>query len=113
MRDRSWMTGSHPERRRGSPPGAAPLSRPHLDVRPAPARPNQTGGRLGSTNKKEEFTAMKALIRNLVVREEGQDLVEYALLAALLSIVSITALLALGPTIANVWTQINAAISGA
>jgi Flp pilus assembly pilin Flp len=49
---------------------------------------------------------MKALIRNLVVREEGQDLVEYALLAALLSIVSITALLALGPTIANVWTQI-------
>jgi Flp pilus assembly pilin Flp len=54
---------------------------------------------------------MKALLRNLVVREEGQDLVEYALLAALLSIVSIVALQTLGPTIANVWTRINDAIT--
>jgi Flp pilus assembly pilin Flp len=52
------------------------------------------------------------MFRNLIVREEGQDLVEYALLAALLSIVSIAALQLLGPTIANVWTQIEAAISG-
>jgi Flp pilus assembly pilin Flp len=52
---------------------------------------------------------MKAL-HNLLVREEGQDLVEYALLAALLSIVSIVALQALGPVIANVWTRIQAAI---
>lgn len=55
---------------------------------------------------------MKALIRNLVVREEGQDLVEYALLAALLSIVSIAALTTLGPVIATVWTRIENAISG-
>jgi len=54
---------------------------------------------------------MKALLRNLVVREEGQDLVEYALLAALLSIVSIVALTALGPVISNVWDRINTAIS--
>jgi pilus assembly protein Flp/PilA len=54
---------------------------------------------------------MKAILRNLIVREEGQDLVEYALLAALLSIVSIAALTILGPTIANVWTRIEAAIS--
>lgn len=55
---------------------------------------------------------MKAL-KNFIVREEGQDLVEYALLAALLSIVSIAALQLLGPTIAAVWTQINGAIEGA
>ncbi len=55
---------------------------------------------------------MKAL-KNFIVREEGQDLVEYALLAALLSIVSIAALQLLGPTIAAVWTQINDAINGA
>ena len=55
---------------------------------------------------------MKALFRNLVVQEEGQDLVEYALLAALLSIVSIAALQVLGPVIANVWTSISGAISG-
>jgi len=56
---------------------------------------------------------MKALLRNLVVREEGQDLVEYALLAALLSIVSIVALQALGPTISAVWDRINTAIKDA
>jgi Flp pilus assembly pilin Flp len=54
---------------------------------------------------------MKAL-KNFIVAEEGQDLVEYALLAALLSIVSIIALQTLGPTIAAVWTTINGAISG-
>jgi Flp pilus assembly pilin Flp len=52
---------------------------------------------------------MKAL-KNFIVREEGQDLVEYALLAALLSIVSIVTLQTLGPTIAAVWTSINNAI---
>lgn len=52
---------------------------------------------------------MKAL-KNFIVAEEGQDLVEYALLAALLSIVSIVTLQTLGPTIAAVWTAINAAI---
>ena len=56
---------------------------------------------------------MKALLRNLVVREEGQDLVEYALLAALLSIVSIASLQILGPTISTVWDKINTAISSA
>ncbi len=49
-------------------------------------------------------------IKNFVVAEEGQDLVEYALLAALLSIVSIAALKLLGPKIALVWTNINAAL---
>ena len=56
---------------------------------------------------------MKALLRNLVVREEGQDLVEYALLAALLSIVSILSLQALGPTISLVWDKINNTIQDA
>ena len=49
-------------------------------------------------------------IKNFVVAEEGQDLVEYALLAALLSIVSIAALKLLGPKIALVWTNINNAL---
>jgi pilus assembly protein Flp/PilA len=65
----------------------------------------------GEVREKKEFTRMKALLRNLVIREEGQDLVEYALLAALLSIVSILALTNLGPVISNVWDRINTAIS--
>ena len=52
---------------------------------------------------------MQAL-KNLFVREEGQDLVEYALLAALLSVVSITILTTLGQSIAAVWDQINQAL---
>ena len=42
-------------------------------------------------------------LKNFIAREEGQDLVEYALLAALLSIVSIAALKTLGPKIAKTW----------
>jgi len=49
---------------------------------------------------------MQAL-KNFVAAEEGQDLVEYALLAALLSIVSITTLKVLGPKIAATWTTIS------
>jgi pilus assembly protein Flp/PilA len=52
---------------------------------------------------------MQAL-KNFIVREEGQDLVEYALLAALLSVVSITILTTLGGSIASVWNRINAAL---
>jgi pilus assembly protein Flp/PilA len=44
---------------------------------------------------------------SFVVSEEGQDLVEYALLAALLSIVSIATLKVLGPKIAATWTNIS------
>jgi len=46
--------------------------------------------------------------KNFIVREDGQDLVEYALLAALLSIASITALKVLGPKIALTWDKISA-----
>ncbi len=52
---------------------------------------------------------MKAL-QNFIVREDGQDLVEYALLAALLSIVSIVALQSLGGVIAGIWGTIEAAL---
>ena len=49
-------------------------------------------------------------VKNFIAREEGQDLVEYALLAALLSIVSIAALKTLGPQIAATWGKITTAL---
>jgi Flp pilus assembly pilin Flp len=49
---------------------------------------------------------MKAL-KNFIVAEEGQDLVEYALLAALLAVVSIVALVPLGEAIRDLWTNIQ------
>ena len=50
-------------------------------------------------------------IRQLLAREEGQDLIEYAMLVALIAIVAMVGVIALGNTIYNVfWTQIGSAI---
>ena len=50
-------------------------------------------------------------IRQLLAREEGQDLMEYGLLAALIAIVAMVGVSTLGSTIYNVfWTQIGAAL---
>ena len=49
-------------------------------------------------------------LKNFIAQEDGQDLVEYALLAALLSIVSIGALKILGPNISAQWDKISAAL---
>ena len=50
--------------------------------------------------------SMRRLIRRLVVDDSGQDLIEYALLAALLAVVSISALEALSPLIPKIFAQI-------
>ena len=51
-------------------------------------------------------------LRTFVVKEEeGQTLVEYALLLVLIAIVVIAALLLLGPVIADVFNNINANLS--
>ena len=44
----------------------------------------------------------------VVKEEEGQTLIEYALIIVLIAIVVIAALTILGPTIANVFTKISA-----
>ncbi len=44
-------------------------------------------------------------------REEGQGLVEYALILVLVAIVVIAILMVLGPTIGNVFSQIVSALS--
>ena len=47
------------------------------------------------------------LLRRFVRKEEGQDMIEYALLAGFLSISSIITLLALGPAINDIWVVIQ------
>ncbi len=51
------------------------------------------------------------LIARVAEREEGQDLVEYALILVFISIASIAALTALGPQIAAIYTQISDALA--
>jgi Flp pilus assembly pilin Flp len=50
----------------------------------------------------------------LVTRdEEGQDMIEYALLAALISIVAIVMILAIGPYIQNTFADVANALKSA
>jgi len=54
---------------------------------------------------------MTTLISNLLAflrrDEEGQTLVEYGLLLALIAIVVIAALIILGPTVSGIFTSVN------
>lgn len=53
---------------------------------------------------------MKALIIRFVRQEEGQNLVEYALLAGLVAIVAIAALGTIGENVNNIFTAVMNAL---
>jgi pilus assembly protein Flp/PilA len=55
------------------------------------------------------FMQLSAYKENLAVRlerEEGQDMIEYALLAALISIVAIAIILLIGPYLQNLFEDV-------
>ena len=47
----------------------------------------------------------------LVFKEDGQGLVEYALILVLVAIVVIAALMILGPVVGNMFSKINSSLS--
>lgn len=53
---------------------------------------------------------MKALIARFVREEEGQDIIEYALLAAFISIIAIVAIQAIGTAVNAQYVAIEDAI---
>jgi len=53
---------------------------------------------------------MKNLIQRFIREEDGQDLIEYAMLAALISIFAIATLRLIGPSIVTVFTDVDAAL---
>ena len=53
---------------------------------------------------------MKAL-RRLFKRDEGQDMIEYAVLAAFISIVAIAVIRLIGPLLTTIYTNIQNALS--
>ncbi len=55
---------------------------------------------------------MERLFADLRGRDEGQDLIEYALLAALLAVLSIGGLTLLGSRIGLLWTRVLEAFGG-
>jgi pilus assembly protein Flp/PilA len=56
---------------------------------------------------------MKNLIARFIHEEEGQDIIEYALLAAFISISGITILSAIGSSVNSIYTKVNTAVSSA
>ena len=56
---------------------------------------------------------MKNLIARFVREDEGQDLVEYALLIAFIALACIIGLQQLGTAINNTYTSISASLTGA
>lgn len=57
------------------------------------------------------FLAMYAKLQSLMNREEGQDLVEYALLLSLIALAVITISKALGTEIALIFSSISTSIA--
>ena len=53
---------------------------------------------------------MKELMMKLWKDEEGQTMVEYGLLLALIAVVVIAALVILGPRVANIFTNVSDAL---
>jgi len=56
---------------------------------------------------------MKSLLNRFVREEEGQDLIEYSLLAALIAVATIAAMKALAVDINGIFTKIGAALAAA
>jgi Flp pilus assembly pilin Flp len=55
--------------------------------------------------------ALQDVLAKALGREEGQDMIEYALLAALISIVAIVMILAIGPYIQNTFQDVANALA--
>ena len=56
---------------------------------------------------------MKQVMTNLINEDSGQDLIEYALVAALVGLGAVAAMKGLGNTISNTFTSIGTALSNA
>ncbi len=52
------------------------------------------------------IVAQQTKLREILNREEGQDMVEYALLAALISIVAIAIIILLGPYLKDLFQDV-------
>ena len=56
---------------------------------------------------------MKTLLRRLIWEEQGQDLIEYALLAAFIALAAIVAMTAVGTSISSLFTAVGSKLDAA
>jgi pilus assembly protein Flp/PilA len=59
------------------------------------------------------ITYFYLILQSYIEGEEGQDLIEYALIAGLLALVAVVALTALGGSIQSMWISLSNAVQNA
>jgi pilus assembly protein Flp/PilA len=59
------------------------------------------------------MTNMKQLVKNLVNEDSGQDLIEYALVAALVGLGAVAAMKGLGTSIGNAFNGVGTSLQNA
>lgn len=74
---------------------------------------NLTRGGSKSADPSRYFVERTTMFRRFLREDKGQDMVEYGLLAAFISIVAIAALQAIGPLVNAVYTAVQNALASA
>jgi pilus assembly protein Flp/PilA len=59
------------------------------------------------------MTSVKQLLKNLMTEDSGQDLIEYALVAALVGLVAVASITALKNTVANTFNSVGSQLTNA
>jgi pilus assembly protein Flp/PilA len=82
---------------------------------PGPSGPSPEGGKVGIVRSLQmrgflAVAGLRASLDELRDREEGQALVEYALLLALIAVVSIAVLTVLGTKVSHIFSRISTAL---
>ncbi len=56
------------------------------------------------------MNGISTLVARIIREDAGQDMVEYALVLGVIAIAGITAIIALGPKVADLWTDANTGV---
>jgi Flp pilus assembly pilin Flp len=63
--------------------------------------------------QEQDMSAIFEIISRIAREDEGQDMVEYALVLGVIAIAGITAIIALGPKVADLWSDADAGVPAA
>jgi len=74
---------------------------------PAIAPLSQAAGPMEKQTERKNMENVKQLLKNLMTEDAGQDLIEYALVAALIGLGSVAALTKLSNTLANTFGGVD------
>jgi len=87
----------------------------HCDWARTPARTSHTRQKRvsGTREKESEMELLAIRIREFLRKQDGQDLIEYALLAALIALAAVVAMQATGTSINGVFNSISSQLSSA